>query len=359
MALCFTKAQNLVPNYSFENIIQCPQNCNQFINYVADWMGQGVGEGLCYFTAQCPGDTGSGGDPSSLSGNVPYNYDYGFQYAHTGVSYAEIITFISGSTVDTTYPYGKTVFANVRSYLEALLTDTLKSGVTYYVTFFVSLQNSCDFACNDIGAFFSPSYIVPNNSIFPSGPVWHYSPQIANNSKKQELTDTLNWMKISGSFVAKGGEKYIAIGNFKNDSLSSIRFIGQVTTNGTEAWYYIDDVIVSADSNYADSLFPNSVSSITMPQNETKVYPNPSNGKFTIEITNYESGIANQNNEIEIYNMMGQRIYSEALRPTSFRGRQAQGDIQIDLSNQPAGIYLYRIVSEKGEAIGTGKLIIQ
>ena len=337
-------SQNLVPNYSFESIIQCPQNCNQFINYVSDWTGQGVGEGLCYFTAQCPGDTGSGSGSTSFSGSVPYNYAYGFQYAHTGVSYAEIVTFVSGSTADTTYPYGKTTFANVRSYLEAELLDSLKSGTTYYVIFFVNLQNSSDFACNDIGAFFSPSYIVPNNTTFPSGPVWPYSPQVYNNPKKQKLTDTLNWMKISGSFVAKGGEKYIAIGNFKNDSLSSIRFIGQVTTDGTEAWYYVDDVIISPDSNYADSIM--SVSELKVESEKLKVWPNPSSsGKFTFQF----SGISHPS-LVEVYNVFGEKVYSIKFFNSQF---------SINLSNEPQGIYLYRVTSDIGECIGTGKLIIQ
>ncbi|HWY98612.1 MAG TPA: choice-of-anchor tandem repeat GloVer-containing protein, partial [Bacteroidia bacterium] len=77
------------------------------------------------------------------------------------------------------------------------------------------------------------------------------------------------------------------------------------------------------------------------------IFPNPSDGIFNFEL----AGVIGQSS-VEIYNMLGEEIYSQALR-------QAQGDNTIDLSNQPSGIYLYRITSEKGEYIGSGKLVIQ
>ena len=46
IAFCFLvlgiKAQNLVPNYSFENKIQCPPSDTYFNGYVKNWTGGGV-----------------------------------------------------------------------------------------------------------------------------------------------------------------------------------------------------------------------------------------------------------------------------------------------------------------------------
>ncbi len=78
------------------------------------------------------------------------------------------------------------------------------------------------------------------------------------------------------------------------------------------------------------------------------VSPNPSNGKFILQISNNEYRMTNA----EVYNELGQQVYSQPLR-------QAQGDNTIDLSNQPAGIYLYRVISDKGEYIASGKLVIE
>ena len=81
--------------------------------------------------------------------------------------------------------------------------------------------------------------------------------------------------------------------------------------------------------------------------NSIKVYPNPSNGLFTFE----SSGVS-FNAKIEIYNVLGEKVDNASLQ-------RAQGDYQIDLRSQPPGIYLYRIVSEQGKLLSTGKLIIQ
>ena len=86
------------------------------------------------------------------------------------------------------------------------------------------------------------------------------------------------------------------------------------------------------------------------------VFPNPSNGKFTIQ-----SSVISGQLLVEIYNEMGQKVASSnsseggALKSLPSGG---QG-WALDLSNQPAGIYLYRVITHEGELVGSGKLIIQ
>jgi len=78
------------------------------------------------------------------------------------------------------------------------------------------------------------------------------------------------------------------------------------------------------------------------------VYPNPSSGMFTFQIKNYELGVRN----LEVYNMMGQKVYNGTLN-------QAQGDNTINLGNKPNGIYLYRITETNGNLVGEGKLVVE
>lgn len=331
MAFSFSlTAQNMVPNYSFENIIKCVSSDQQYTGYVKDWIGQDGGGGIAYCTSQCSG----------FGVGMPNN-ELGFQYAHSGKSYSEIWTFANLSQTDTIFPYGYKGGFNARDYIEAQLTGTLKAGMIYYVNFFVSLADSSIYACGDIGAYFSDSLISMNGTYAKT----YLTPQIANNFVKSPLTDTMNWIRISGSFIANGGEQYIVIGNFKNDSLSSIKYLGTRSVNGTAAYYYIDDVIVSPDSNYADSLFSVGVENINKPKEVVSVYPNPSNGVFTFRMQG-----ANQKAQMDIYNILGEQVYNKSINSES---------TQIDLSNQPKGLYLYRITSEKGELTGTGKLVIQ
>lgn len=66
--------------------------------------------------------------------------------------------------------------------------------------------------------------------------------------------------------------------------------------------------------------------------NELKLFPNPNNGSFTIQIPN---GLLS--NEIQVYNSIGENVYSQK----TFQGTQ----ISLDLTRQPKGIYIVRIGS--------------
>jgi hypothetical protein len=72
-------------------------------------------------------------------------------------------------------------------------------------------------------------YILPAN------------PQVTNYGN-HIITDTLNWVKVSGVFIAQGGEQYLTLGNFKNNAQTSIQQIQPTGYNS--ATYYLDDVSV-------------------------------------------------------------------------------------------------------------------
>jgi len=78
------------------------------------------------------------------------------------------------------------------------------------------------------------------------------------------------------------------------------------------------------------------------------VYPNPNKGIFNLGIRNMEQGIS----EIQIYNMLGEKIYSS---PYTLNN----SPFTIDLSSHTNGVYLYRVISDNGNLLGEGKLIIQ
>lgn len=115
-------------------------------------------------------------------------------------------------------------------------------------------------------------------------------------------------------------------------------------------------------SGYANPIYIDNINilspSLTSVQNivsnyDVKVYPNPSNGIFSVAITNSGSGITNSEYRIEVYNVLGEKIYSSqySIHNTQY---------QIDLSNQPNGMYFYRVTEEKGDTfIAGGKLVVQ
>lgn len=87
------------------------------------------------------------------------------------------------------------------------------------------------------------------------------------------------------------------------------------------------------------------------------VYPNPGNGIFTLVIAGEAKPVRTVQPggqspfTIEIYNMLGEKVSSNYQITKS-------SNYQIDLTNQPNGVYFYRVITENGELIGDGKLII-
>jgi len=72
------------------------------------------------------------------------------------------------------------------------------------------------------------------------------------------------------------------------------------------------------------------------------VYPNPGTGKYKIQIDNGQLSI--ENYQLSIYNILGEKIYTSPLTPLS-NWRGAGGE--VDLSQQPNGIYIVRVNGSK------------
>ena len=86
--------------------------------------------------------------------------------------------------------------------------------------------------------------------------------------------------------------------------------------------------------------------------NNVSVYPNPSgNGKFEIQINNGQWIMDNEKARIEVYNVLGENVFSK-LSIVNY-------PLSIDISNQPEGVYFYRVLGETGNVIGNGKMVIE
>jgi hypothetical protein len=200
---------NLVPNPSFESFSALPSSYSQ-ISLAFPWHKPTTGTSdYFHVRAAWPGV------------DIPSN-SLGFQYPKHGIAYAGLIAY---RTED-----------EYREYLQVPLTAALVAGVEYTVSFWISRAELSGWSVDRLGAHLRAGAVGPvgNYAALP------FTPQIESPAGVQ-LADTLNWKKISGTFVAAGGEDHLLIGSFRDDPSTSVEGDGIASTM---AYYYVDKVSV-------------------------------------------------------------------------------------------------------------------
>ena len=94
------------------------------------------------------------------------------------------------------------------------------------------MANKFGLAIKEIGIYCSNDSITFNQLIADT-----INPSYINSDSIVE--DTLNWIKVSGTFKAVGGEKYLTMGNFFINRPVTYKVIDP---NALVAYYYIDDI---------------------------------------------------------------------------------------------------------------------
>jgi Secretion system C-terminal sorting domain len=283
---------NLVPNASFEDTVACPSFLDNML--VQDWSS--FGNSADYFNG------------CSSTMNVP-NAVFGYQPSHSGSAYCGVVTYLKANS-----PNGN----NYREFIGVQLLNPLQIGIKYYFSFnAVSAQsNSIGFFSNNIGLrFFTNSY-----DKFSPAPV----DNLSHLKLDTLLTDTVNWHKVSGSFISDSAYQYVCIGNFYNylntDTLVYILY-------PECAYSYIDDVCVTTDSLYNETW----TGIYSVEPNEVQIWPNP--------VQNFFQFKSNQRiNEISIYDSRGKLI--TIVNVNSMEGR-------INLGIISEGIYFASFRKEK------------
>jgi hypothetical protein len=204
-------AQNLVPNPSFEIMLTCPTGVSQ-ISLATPWTPGNMFPPDYFHSCT-----------SSSAVSVPAN-SFGNEAARTGQAYAGFYARLP------TY----------REYVQVPLTSPLVAGVTYQISFYLSLSDVSGWAIDKVGAYLSAGPAPPSPSYFIG-----VTPQVVNPTGSH-ISAKNGWTLISGTYVALGGEDHLTIGNFADD-LSTPPLTLPVGNNFS--YYYIDDVSVANLSN--------------------------------------------------------------------------------------------------------------
>ncbi|MEX0273813.1 MAG: OmpA family protein [Flavobacteriaceae bacterium] len=215
-------AQNQVQNPSFEDFEQCPDQLGNFNGDVKYWSSPTIGSTDYFNTCN-----------KSVMG-APKNFN-GVQPADFGEGYVGLYLYAPG---------------DYREYVQAALKRPLEKGRTYRLSFYVSLAERSDVAVKEFGILFSNEQLnISTRKVLSK--MLRYK-EIGNKYQYLEIgysnfyADTRDWILVHTEFVAKGFEKYLIIGNFKNNARTRTFKTKQNPKQG--AYYYMDLVLVEPTS---------------------------------------------------------------------------------------------------------------
>lgn len=303
-ALC-CRAQNLVPNHSFEEA----QSCYPFSGFYYPDEGPlgwfSGGHSPDYF--QGPACAGYGNDRSASLNHM------GFQYPFDGVCYAGVVSYYY-------LPPG-------REYLVIQLAETLEVGQTYYASFRANaawggaaIYPIARLASSHIGMRFTTSphqWVWDDPLPVPVNYAHVYFPQI--------LADTVGWTLVSGSFVADSAYQYVMIGNhFENSQTDTLPF--EPTISLPMAYTFIDDVCVSRSPSGCPLL----VGLEGHLGSEMVLFPNPAS--TTVLLTNVAEGA-----RVLVADVSGRLIWS---------GTTTVGTLHLNVEAWARGSYVLKLDSQ-------------
>ncbi|PLX09805.1 MAG: hypothetical protein C0596_00545 [Marinilabiliales bacterium] len=217
------KGVNLVRNPSFEDYRICPAGIvgRPSRKLIPDW--QVPNKGTPDYFNVC----------SKKEAGVPINFA-GRAEAHSGEGYVGII-LRQNFTRDNKITGEKAVI--YREYIQNELKSELVKGKTYKITFWVCNSTNSRFAVDGVGAC-----VTVGNEWTTHKEVLEIIP-VVENPTGNVLMNQNYWVAIEGYYTAQGGEKYLTIGNFKNNF--STNYMMQSNESAFNySYYYIDDVSV-------------------------------------------------------------------------------------------------------------------
>lgn len=221
----------LVPNGSFETVSSCPKDTLQ-LELSTPWFGL---SGKSTLWAACAARE----ELRPPQGSAWKQYGNAYQLPQNGLNHA-------GFSNWTTFPTQPVEYIGVR------LIQPLQRGQTGVVTFYaapdVTPTNAFTAATytNAIGA----GLLVDTVGITQSSILSSLFPiaQLA-----EPLIDTAGWTKVSSCFTAKGGERYLVLGNMLPvDQVK--RFYPSFKPGGERTYIYVDNVSLQLFDPYPDTI---------------------------------------------------------------------------------------------------------
>lgn len=223
-------AQDLVKNASFDVSGAQPTGWSQ-IDKAEGWSNGNGGTVDLYSKSA-----------SKCSQNVaiPTNHQ-GDQAPFDGDSYAGIIAY-QDDQVTTFLPslwddqeFGTAPgYQKYSEYITTELSAPLVAGKAYRITYQVSLSDKSSRAISNLGAYASVEHPMQKSNAFLDVKPSFTVGRVVDNKT--------GWTPITGTFTAKGGEKFLTIGVFNSDDMEKVKIGESNMPDYKRAYYYVDGI---------------------------------------------------------------------------------------------------------------------
>jgi len=296
--------QNLVLNGDFESYSDCPSGPEQ-LDLVENWFDPTPNNG---------NESGSPDYFNSCSENwvvtVPET-NWGYQEPHSGDGFVGILTYLEPDE-------------NFREYIETRISEPLIANNCYGLKFYISLGEACQYSGNDLQVFFSTDSVAGIENHLPLP----FSPQIVFNDSIVHYPD---WLELSAEYYAHGGEEYLVIGNFKDDTETTL--VDQGPDEQQSIYVFIDDVSLIDLGCVTTAINEETV-------HKPLIHPNPFSNHLQFISHNDQKML------VQVYDSQGNLIYDTAISDHE----------RIDTHLWKAGIYFYTAISED-ETLFSGRIM--
>lgn len=231
--------ENLILNGDFEEYWECPDALTQIerCKYVynpclpPNWQAPQWSTTSDYFN-RCS---------SQFDCSVPNN-TFGYQQPRSGNGYVGLTHSQS--------------FGDYKEYIQLSFSEPLAPFATFHFSIFVSVSDAIGWSSNFLQFKFTDALEYFNTYL---SDVMLADTTLSNLN----LVDSLLWMELSFDYQAKGGEKYVIIGNFNSNSANDCFFAFQGTDSLLSnpqsgiAYFYFDDASLVKVNDAEPITFPN------------------------------------------------------------------------------------------------------
>ena len=251
--------------------------------------------------------------------------------ADGGVNAKRISRLNIDGTLDTSFNTGNTFITSTSNVIDIYTCAIQNDGKIIFGGLFRTLNGV---SVNSIARLNSNGSL--DNNFISNGPFYVYSISLQNDGK----------LIVGGS----GGLLLLNVDGTIDTSLvstnsfiytTSIQSDGKIIIGGLFTSFGVYGLNHIARINGDNPL---STTTTELNKNPIAIYPNPSRGVYTLQTNEINTA-----KSISIYTLLGQKIDDAVI---------SSNETTIDISNQPKGVYLYKVFGEEGET-KNGKLVIE